>query len=86
MWSDIINGLFEFGGAIANFFNVLQIRKDKKVAGVHWSTYLFFSTWGLWNLFYYPSLDQWVSFTGGALIVTMNILWLAHAIYYMRNK
>lgn len=28
------------------------------------------------NLFYYPSLNQWASFTGGVLVAGANIAWL----------
>lgn len=86
MINDIINGLFEFGGAAASYLNIRAIRKDKKVQGIHWSTYAFFTTWGIWNLFYYPSLDQWFSFSGGVLIVLGNFIWLGHALYYMNSE
>lgn len=86
MWNDLVNGLFEFGGAITSFINVRSIRRDKKVLGIHWSTYLFFTSWGIWNLIYYPSLNQYFSFTGGVLIVVGNAIWLSHALYYMNSE
>ena len=86
LWNDVINGAFEFSGGLSTLLNIKVIRRDKKVQGVHWSTYAFFTTWGIWNLFYYPSLDQWFSFLGGVLIVLGNLIWLGHALYYMRNK
>jgi hypothetical protein len=37
---------------------------------------------GFWNLFYYPHLDQWLSFAGGVLIVLANTVWIAMAVHY----
>lgn len=82
VWPDIVNGLFEFAGGLVNWINVRQIRRDKKVRGVSIIPTTFFSAWGLWNLFYYPSLDQWASFTGGLVIVGANAAWVAYAWRY----
>jgi hypothetical protein len=81
-WPDIINGLFEVGGSLILMANLKAIREDKCLKGVRWYPTGFFTAWGLWNLFYYPSLDQWVSFAGGALMVFVNAMWLAHVWYY----
>lgn len=82
---DLINGCFEFGGSLINLMNVRAIRRDKRVSGVHWSPFAFFTAWGAWNLFYYPFLNQWLSFTGGCLIFSVNGIWLLHAFYYMKH-
>jgi len=50
--------------------------------GVHWAPIIFFWAWGMWNLFYYPSLDQWWSFTGGLWIVLANGVWMCQILYY----
>jgi len=56
--------------------------RDKQVKGVSvLATSVFFS-WGLWNLYYYPHLDQWLSFLGGLVIVAGNLLWLSMMFYY----
>ncbi len=86
MWPDILNGLFEFLGAAMLSKNVHQLYKDKLVRGVHWMPTAFFASWGLWNLFYYPHLGQWWSFSGGVAIVTVNIVWLAMMVYYIRRE
>lgn len=85
MQADYINGIFEFVGALMLCKNVQVLLKDKKVQGVHWMPTMFFTTWGMWNLFYYPSLDQWASFFGGLAIVTVNAVWLTLVLRY-RNK
>jgi hypothetical protein len=79
---DLINGLFEFGGSILLWKNVRQLNKDKEIKGVHWAPTMFFFLWGLWNLFYYPSLQQWASFMGGMSIVIANGVWVAQMLHY----
>lgn len=86
MTPDLINGLFEFTGAIMLSRNVVQLHRDKMVKGVHWNATAFFTSWGLWNLYYYPALDQWWSFAGGLAIVSVNAVWLAQTFYYLRKN
>jgi hypothetical protein len=74
--------LFEAFGAICLTANVRAIRRDRSVRGVDWRVTTFFTMWGIWNLYYYPSLDQWWSFTGGLLVVTINTVWLFYAWRY----
>jgi hypothetical protein len=73
---DIINGSFE---CIAGLMVALHCRRvliDKEVKGVSYLATTFFTLWGFWNLYYYPHLDQIVSFFGGLSIVTANTFWL----------
>lgn len=86
MIPDLINGTFELLGGFALWQNVKRIKQDQKVAGVNWQVTLFFTLWGFWNLFYYPSLSQWASFAGGLNIVAANSAWLFYAIKYKNNK
>jgi hypothetical protein len=74
MKSDYINGVFEGGGAMLQVLNIRQILKDKIVRGVHWGPLTFWTAWGYWNIFYYPSLDQWCSFVGGLGVVLCNTI------------
>ena len=82
MTPDLINGIFELlGGAfILNHCRVLY--QDKLVKGVSALSTTFFTAWGVWNLYYYPHLDQWWSFAGGLVIVAANALWIGLMIYY----
>ena len=82
---DIINGVFEAGGGIMNWLNVMAIYKDKKVRGINIWAWLLFTLWGYWNLYYYPSLNQWISFCGGLVIVMANSVWIILAIKYRKN-
>jgi hypothetical protein len=79
---DFVNGLFEMlGGAfILNHCRVLY--RDKMVRGVSIISTSFFFAWGVWNLYYYPHLDQWWSFAGGLVIVLGNCLWVGMMLYY----
>lgn len=82
---DLINGLFEFGGGPFLMGNVKKLYKDKQLRGVMWQPTLFFTTWGYWNCFYYPHLNQWLSFTGGLVIVLVNSAWVYLALKYRNN-
>jgi hypothetical protein len=86
MTPDLINGLFEFCGALMLAKNVHQLYKDKLVRGVHWMPTMFFAAWGLWNLFYYPHLEQMWSFAGGIAIVSVNLAWFGLMVYYKERE
>lgn len=83
---DLINGLFEFFGAWFVALHIRQVKRDKSVAGVSIPATVFFTTWGFWNLFYYPNLGQWLSFTGGVALVITNSIWIYYLIKYRNNK
>ena len=82
MSPDLVNGCFELIGAMIMWQNVVAIRRDKMVRGLDWRTLIFTSAWGLWNLFFYPSLDQWASFAGGVAMTAVNCTWLFYVIKY----
>lgn len=86
MTPDMINGTFELMGAVFLLLNVRQLFRDKALNGVHWLPTFFFSTWGIWNLYYYPSLGQWYSFAGGLLIVCINTFWLLQIWWYSKLR
>lgn len=74
---DLINGCFElFGAGLTAATSVRAILRDKKIAGFSPVPTAFFTAWGVWNLIYYPSLDQWLSFIGGVAIVGVNSVYL----------
>lgn len=83
---DAINGLFETFGGIAIFGHVRAILRDKAVQGLNPIACVFFTSWGYWNLYYYPHLDQWLSFIGGLLIVAGNTWWVALILKYRRPE
>lgn len=82
MNNDLINGLFEGVGAIVVWFNVVCLYKDKEIKGILLSVSTFFAVWSLWNLYYYPSLNQIVSFIGGIFLAIGTWVWLIMAFKY----
>jgi hypothetical protein len=79
---DTINGAFEGFAGFLIYMNVLRLRRDKMVRGVlSWVTWVY-TAWGFWNLFYYPHLEQWLSFAGGLFIVSGNFAWCYYAWRY----
>jgi len=84
MTPDFTNGLFEFlGGAmLLNHCRVLY--KHKHTAGVSKFSVLFFLLWGCWNMFYYPHLGQYWSFSGGLFVVLTNLLYIVMLLYYSK--
>ena len=81
-WPDMINGGFEFAGALLTWMNVRRIHQDQGYAGIFAPAIILFTSWGLWNLYYYPSLGQWWSFAGGIVLASANVAWLALMLYY----
>lgn len=83
---DYVNGVFELVGGFILLLNCYRLYVDKQIKGVSVSVVAFFTLWGYWNLYYYPSLNQWCSFFGGVLIVIANTLWVSMAIYYRKKR
>lgn len=82
---DLINGLFESFGTLAMLFHVRALYRDKLVRGFHPGSVLFFTSWGIWNLWYYPHLSQWLSFFGGAALCGTNLLYTGMTLWYIRH-
>ncbi len=83
MTPDIVTGLFQLFAGILLFRNSWLLFKHKKIRGVSVLPTIFFLMWGFWNLFYYPYLEQMVSFYAGIIVLTANALWIGLAIFYM---
>jgi len=86
LWQDLVNGIYEFLGAPFILMSILKLYKDKSVKGVSWIHVAFFSSWGYWNLYYYPHLNQWCSFLGGLFLVLTNTFWLGQIVYYLNKE
>jgi hypothetical protein len=83
---DLLNGLFEAGGALMAWRNALQLRRDRAIKGVYWPIYFFYTGWGFWNLLYYPALGQWFSFGAGAVLALGNLAWIWQATLLWRRE
>ena len=77
---DVINSIFQLGGAMAAWINVRKILKDKHVKGVYWPLTLYYAGWGLWNLAFFSHLEQLWSLASGTLLVSGNLAWSAIAL------
>jgi hypothetical protein len=84
--ADAINGGFEFLSGFMLWRNVAILLRQKQVRGVSVLTTAMFATWGYWNLYYYPSLNQWLSFFGGLNVVASNTTWVVLAVIYSRRS
>lgn len=80
--NDIINGYFELTGEVFTWRNAWQLFQDREIKGVYWPMTGGFAAWGLWNLYYYPSLGQWWSVAGAVVLVIGNIAWIIMAWRY----
>lgn len=76
MTPDIVNGCFELVGAYFTWANFRAYHRVRKLQGVYWPTTGFFTAWGVWNLFYYPSIGQPLSFLGGCVLMLGNAAWI----------
>lgn len=85
-WQDNLNGLYGFFGGFFILLHCISLWKDKSVKGVSVKSFMFFASWGIWNLYYYPHLNQWMSFLGGCHTVLWNVVWIGFAVYYMRKR
>lgn len=79
---DLVNGVYESCGGFFVALSVAKLHKEKLVRGVSWYGIAFFSSWGIWNLFFYPHLGQWMSFGGGVALCAVNCVWLGQVIFY----
>jgi uncharacterized membrane protein YfcA len=83
---DIINGLFEAFGFFAVGASCLRLMKDKEVKGVSLVTTAFFTSWGFWNLYFYPSLGQSLSGVAAGAVCLANCFWCFLIIKYRGAK
>lgn len=86
MSNDLINGLFELTAGLFCIINIFILIRDKTIKGISWIPTFFYSAWGGWNLYFYPSLGQTLSFMGGIVIFVVNIIWLSLLFYYKYKK
>ena len=82
---DILNGLFEIGGALLLLLHCRTLYRDKSVKGMSVAPFVFFTAWGYWNLYYYPSVGCPWSFIGGLAVVAVNTIYLFMLWWYLRK-
>ena len=82
MTPDMINGGLEAVGAAAVLNHCWTLYQHKQVRGVSVASTALFTVWGLWNLYYYPHLDQFWSFAGAIFITLANALYVGLMLHY----
>lgn len=75
-WPDIINGLFEASGTLSVINHTRVLWRSRQAHGVSMLSILVFTSWGSWNLYYYPHLGQTMSFLAGVSIMLAEIVWM----------
>jgi hypothetical protein len=80
--NDLVNGLLELFGAVLLLGNCRLLLQHKRVQGVSVTPTAFFSAWGVWNLYFYPTQGLWLSFFGGVCLACVNLAWVGLAFYY----
>ncbi|HVW54081.1 MAG TPA: hypothetical protein VHC00_00235 [Rhizobiaceae bacterium] len=83
---DQINAACEVIACIVLFPSIVRAWRLKIVQGVHWITPAFFWSYGIWNLFYYHSLEQWWSGIAAVLLAGQNTAWLLMVILYTPRR
>lgn len=81
-YADLINAVFEFGGACLLVLNVQKIWQDRKLSGVRLAPTVWFNVWGGWNLYYYLHIGQVASWLAGMAVFAVNSAWVALAVYF----
>jgi hypothetical protein len=83
---DLVNAVFELGGAIISWINVIALWRHKQVRGVFWPLSFFWTAWGLWNLYYYAALNQRLSWVAGCVLTSASVAWFVLATYYTHKE
>ena len=83
---DLVNGAFEAFGSLFILNHCRALYQSRQADGVSLLSTAFFSAWGFWNIFYYPHLDQMISFYGGLAIASANLVWIYLIVTIRREK
>lgn len=81
---DMINAGFEAGAGFAVLHHCWKLYQHKAARGVSAPAVMFFTLWGLWNIFFYPYLGQFWSFIGGIFVTLANALYVAMLVRYAK--
>lgn len=83
---DYTQAAWELGSAVFSVLNIFAIRRSKSIAGIHWAPTAFYTTWGLYNLWFYTTLHLPVAWWAGIAITCTNATWLGHVAYYETRR
>jgi hypothetical protein len=83
---DIVNAVFEGGGAVLLCANIRRLYCDKRLAGVSLVPTVWWNIWGVWNVYFYHAIGTPLSFFAGIGVLVANTVWVALALYYARRR
>lgn len=86
MKPDVVNAIFEAGGAALLCMNVQRLYQDKKLSGVALAPTIWWQVWGAWNLYFYAAVGQRASWYAGMAVFVVNTIWVLMAIKYKLTK
>lgn len=78
------NAILEVLGSLFVSRSIISLYHDKMVRGVSPWMIGFFTYWGYWNLFYYPSVGDTVSFYACIAVTAANTTYLGMMLYYIK--
>lgn len=84
-WPDMVNAGFEAGAGLAVLAHCARLYQHKEARGLSIPAVIFFTGWGVWNMYYYPHLGQFWSLAGGIFVTLANAIYLALLVAYSRH-
>lgn len=84
--NDIGNMIFESLGGFVVLLSVRKLYRDKQVKGMSVTMMLFFTAWGYWNLYFYPSVGAWLSFYGSVGVTFANTIYTIMVCWYLKQE
>jgi hypothetical protein len=80
--NDLINSVFEAGGACLLWLNVVRLYKDKRLLGVSILPTAWYTLWGFWNIHRYSHLGQSLSWFAAFGCIVVNLICVGMALRY----
>ena len=85
MTPDAINGLYELLGCVFIGLSVRRLWRDRSWAGLSPWTTIFFTSWGFWNIYFYPSVGAPWSTAGAVATCAANCAYVGLLWKFRRN-
>jgi uncharacterized membrane protein YfcA len=82
---DKINGIFELAAAFFVYLHIRKLKEDRAVKGLSIISVVFFSSWSVFNLAFYPINSLLWSFWAGIPVFLANIYYVYLLIKYNKK-
>lgn len=83
---DKVNAAFVLAAVVLAALDIAQIRRDRRLDGMHALTACLLTIWPLWDMYYYAHLGQLTSLLVCSALATLRIVWFGHVLRTMRGK